>query len=85
MLRIACPWCGPRDETEFHYGGEAAVSRPAEPQACSDRQWAEHLFYRDNLRGPQRERWFHQYGCRHWFVLQRDTLDHRWLDGEPPA
>ena len=23
MLLIRCPWCGPRDETEFHYGGQA--------------------------------------------------------------
>ncbi|MSZ33836.1 MAG: sarcosine oxidase subunit delta, partial [Actinobacteria bacterium] len=20
MLHIPCPYCGPRDETEFHYG-----------------------------------------------------------------
>ena len=25
MLLISCPNCGPRDETEFHYGGQAHV------------------------------------------------------------
>ena len=31
MLLIPCPWCGPRDEIEFHYGGEAHIARPADP------------------------------------------------------
>ncbi len=25
MLLIACPWCGPRDETEFNCGGEGHI------------------------------------------------------------
>ena len=28
MLLITCPWCGPRDETEFHYGGQAGRGLP---------------------------------------------------------
>ncbi len=28
MLRIPCPWCGERDETEFRYRGDAS-STPA--------------------------------------------------------
>ncbi|MBC7781148.1 MAG: sarcosine oxidase subunit delta [Proteobacteria bacterium] len=28
MLLIACPYCGPRDQTEFNYGGDASVRRP---------------------------------------------------------
>ena len=31
MQLIACPWCGPRDEIEFSYGGQAAVAYPADP------------------------------------------------------
>ena len=27
MLLIPCPWCGPRDEVEFRYGGEAHIAR----------------------------------------------------------
>ena len=37
MLLIACPWCGPRDEDEFHYGGQAGVAYPADPAALSRR------------------------------------------------
>jgi sarcosine oxidase subunit delta len=29
MLRIRCPWCGERDETEFRYRGDASQTRPA--------------------------------------------------------
>ena len=29
MLLIPCPWCGPRSQIEFTYGGDATVKRPA--------------------------------------------------------
>ena len=35
MLLIACPNCGPRDETEFHYGGQAHVAYPENPDALT--------------------------------------------------
>jgi sarcosine oxidase, subunit delta len=70
VLKISCPWCGPRDEPEFRWGGELVV-RPA-PQV-SDEQWAEYLFYRENPRGLVRERWLHAFGCRQWFIVVRDT------------
>lgn len=38
MLLIKCPWCGERDETEFSYGGEAAIKRPQDPKALDDKQ-----------------------------------------------
>jgi len=28
MLRIPCPWCGVRDESEFRYRGDATRNRP---------------------------------------------------------
>ena len=40
MHLIACPWCGPREETEFSFGGQAHVAYPADPSALSDEQWA---------------------------------------------
>ena len=89
MLRIPCPWCGLRDLGEFRYGGEAGVERPEDPAACSDQDWADYLYYRNNLKGPQRERWVHIHGCRQWFELSRDTLTHEWFEQrkstEPPA
>ena len=87
MLRIPCPYCGPRDETEFHYGGQAHVAYPADPDALDDAAWAEYLFVRDNPKGEWAERWAHSGGCRRWFNLIRDTATHSVLQsyeaGEP--
>ena len=60
MMQIPCPWCGPRNEVEFHYGGQAGVSYPADPQAVSDVDWAHFLFYRANPKGMFTERWQHR-------------------------
>jgi heterotetrameric sarcosine oxidase delta subunit len=80
MMRIECPWCGLRDQTEFRYGGQAGVLRPADPAAASDEAWADYLFYRDNPQGRQHERWVHAWGCRQWFEVVRDTLTHEILE-----
>lgn len=77
MLLISCPHCGPRDETEFHYGGQAHVPYPENPAELSDREWAEFLFYRDNTRGAFAERWLHGTGCRQWFNVLRDTVTYK--------
>lgn len=76
MLLLTCPWCGPREETEFHYGGQAHVPFPDDPKALTDEQWAQYLFYRDNPKGPFAERWAHTIGCRRWFHAVRDTSTH---------
>ncbi|OXY92430.1 sarcosine oxidase subunit alpha family protein [Streptomyces diastatochromogenes] len=73
MLLIPCPWCGPRDEAEFHYGGQAHVPYPQAPAALTDEEWARYLFFRDNPKGPFAERWSHAAGCRRWFNAVRDT------------
>jgi len=77
MLLIPCPWCGPRDETEFRYGGQAGIVRAADPSALDDAEWAAFLFLRDNPKGRFRERWVHTAGCRRWFNLVRDTVSHQ--------
>ncbi|MDE0455487.1 MAG: sarcosine oxidase subunit delta [Gammaproteobacteria bacterium] len=77
MLLIECPWCGPRAETEFSYGGEAGIERPADPYALSDAEWADYLFFRSNPRGAHRELWNHAQGCRRWFGVERDTVSYR--------
>ncbi|WP_457973581.1 sarcosine oxidase subunit delta [Arthrobacter sp. D1-17] len=74
MLLISCPNCGPRDETEFHYGGQAHVAYPDNPNELNDREWAEYLFYRENTKGTFAERWVHSTGCRQWFNMLRDTV-----------
>ncbi len=76
MLLIRCPWCGPREEVEFRYGGQAHIAFPADPEALSDAAWGEWLFHRDNPKGAFRERWVHSAGCRRWFNARRDTVTH---------
>jgi len=74
MLLIPCPNCGPRDETEFHYGGQAHVPYPENPNELSDTEWSRYLFYRENPKGTFAERWVHSTGCRQWFNMLRDTV-----------
>jgi len=76
MLLIQCPWCGPRDESEFSYGGEAHIERPKHPEKLTDDEWADYLFMRTNPRGAHLERWVHTSGCRRWFNVRRDTYTH---------
>ncbi|CCK31787.1 Sarcosine oxidase subunit alpha [Streptomyces davaonensis JCM 4913] len=73
MLLIPCPWCGPRDEAEFHYGGQAHVPYPEDPASLTDEDWSRYLFFRANPKGPFAERWTHTAGCRRWFNALRDT------------
>jgi len=74
MLMIECPYCGPRAEIEFSYGGEAHIKRPQTPDELTDAQWADYLFMRENPQGLYKERWVHTHGCRRWFNAQRDTV-----------
>jgi len=87
MLTIPCPYCGPREETEFTYGGPSHVQRP--PLESSDREWTKYLYHRENTKGPYRERWLHSFGCSRWFNVLRDTTTHEILEvylmGQPSA
>jgi len=74
MLLISCPYCGERAETEFSYGGEAGISRPLDPDALTDTEWADYLFMRTNPRGDYKELWNHAQGCRRWFEVERNTV-----------
>jgi len=76
MLLIECPWCGPRDEIEYRFGGQSHVVRPAKPDEATDDEWAAYLFWRINTKGPHAERWVHEAGCGCWFNVIRDTVNH---------
>ena len=76
MLKIECPWCGPRAEVEFRCGGESHIARPGPAETVSDETWADYLFYRNNPKGVQFERWLHRHGCGQWFNVARDTVTH---------
>ena len=75
MLRINCPVCGLRDETEFTYGGDATVIRPLLTES-DPAKWLDYVFFRDNPRGPHKEYWQHVTGCRQWLAIDRNTLTH---------
>jgi heterotetrameric sarcosine oxidase delta subunit len=77
MQLIDCPWCGPREEVEFHYGGQAGVAYPQAPADLSDEEWARFVFHRANPKGPLHERWSHSAGCRRWFTAVRDTVTYK--------
>jgi heterotetrameric sarcosine oxidase delta subunit len=80
-LLVPCPNCGPRQFTEFSYGGETN-SRPG--PAAPLEQLADYLFVRRNEAGAQQEWWYHRSGCRAWFLAQRDTVTNRFLDSYWP-
>lgn len=86
MLRIACPYCGTRDEVEFHWGGDAHVARPGPD--VGDAAWSDYVFNRNNVKGVQLERWCHVFGCGQWFNVARNTLTHEihavYLMGDTP-
>jgi sarcosine oxidase subunit delta len=88
MLLLPCPWCGPRPETEFRYGGQAHVMRPVNPATVDDATWAAYLYLRDNPKGRHTERWRHLHGCGRFFNCVRETIGDRiaatYKPGETP-
>ena len=77
MLVIHCPVCGIEgEETEFEYGGEAHIKRPAteDPENVSDEAQRDYLYIRKNPRGLHFERWYCARGCGKWFHAARNTL-----------
>jgi len=74
MLRIACPWCGERDETEFRYRGDASRRRP-DGGAAQD-AFSAYVYERDNRCDWHTEWWLHVGGCRQLLKVVRHTLTH---------
>ena len=81
MMQIPCPWCGPRNQVEFTYGGDATLRRP--PPDAPEADWADYVYVRDNPCGPHDELWFHGAGCRSWFKVRRNTRTHEILGSAP--
>ena len=71
-LRIPCPVCGERPQTEFTFGGQERPHAVEDLEADFAR-----VFLPDNDTGIARERWFHALGCRTWFELTRDATTNR--------
>jgi heterotetrameric sarcosine oxidase delta subunit len=86
MILLPCPWCGPRDATEFGYTGEK-TARP-DPRTATPAQWRAYLYLRANVCGWVRETWYHRMGCRRYITVERHTQTNQTRPvpgGEPPA
>ena len=44
MIRIDCPFCGPRDHGEFTYAGDATKVRPAHGSTDME-AWLDYVYY----------------------------------------
>jgi len=82
MLRLPCPYCGLRDETEFSYIGEANLHRP-EAEADAEAFFT-YVYHRKNPRGVHEELWQHTSGCRAFVKVRRNTQTHEVLGSAWP-
>ena len=74
MFILECPNCGPRNVSEFRYGGEVQ-GRP-DPNEASVEEWTQYLYMRQNKLGYHYEWWYHRAGCGKWFIAERHTQSH---------
>lgn len=74
-MRIACPYCGKRDLSEFTYLGDATITRP-EPASEDQSSWNSFVYDRTNPAGMHKEFWQHSGGCRQTLIVERSTLTH---------
>ncbi len=71
MKILNCPLNGPRNISEFVYGGEV-VEHP-EPHTSSNAEWADYVFLENNTAGVVREWWYHA-STAYWIIAERDTV-----------
>ncbi len=70
MKILDCPLNGPRNISEFTYGGEY---HPMPGPETDSRDWAEYVFFHDNHAGIVLEWWCHN-ASSFWFLAQRNTI-----------
>ncbi len=83
MILLPCPYCGPRNASEFRYVGELSA-RP-DPNATSVEEWRTFLYTRLNPASWTTETWFHRAGCRQHFVVERHTVTNEVRASRLPA
>ncbi|MHB1928279.1 MAG: sarcosine oxidase subunit delta [Acidimicrobiales bacterium] len=83
MMRIPCPFCGPRNSNEFAYKGES--KRRPDPAVATPEDWRAYLYTPDNPEGWVREGWVHRAGCRRYLKVERHTLTNEIRSVEPAA
>lgn len=70
MKIMICPLNGPRNISEFSYGGE--VREMPDQNTCTDEQWADYVFNKDNQIAIVKEWWIHT-PSSYWFIAERHT------------
>ncbi|WOE32448.1 MULTISPECIES: sarcosine oxidase subunit delta [unclassified Acinetobacter] len=71
MKMMRCPLNGLRNISEFTYGGE--LKTMPDQNSCSDEQWADYVFNKNNIAGEVFEWWMHT-PTNYWFIAQRHTI-----------
>ncbi|MFT6032305.1 MAG: sarcosine oxidase subunit delta [Arenicella sp.] len=71
MKLLNCPLNGPRNISEFNYGGE--YHPMPDDQSASSREWVEYVFFHDNKAAIVTEWWCHS-ATSYWFLAQRNTI-----------
>jgi len=74
MKIMVCPLSGPRNISEFTYGGEC--HEMPDPSGCSPSEWVEYVFFPDNKAGVVLEWWLHT-ATSYWFLAERNTITNR--------
>lgn len=71
MIQIPCPYCGPRNSSEFAHIGEKH-DRP-DVATTTPQEWRAYLYVHDNPLGWVTEVWLHRSGCRRYLEVVRHT------------
>jgi heterotetrameric sarcosine oxidase delta subunit len=58
VILLPCPYCGPRNASEFRYVGE--VSERPDPNEAGVDEWRTYLYARNNPAGWTTETWYHE-------------------------
>ncbi len=82
MKMMRCPLNGPRNISEFVYGGE--VTEMPDPQSCSEREWADYLFMEENKKGIVKEWWLHA-PTSYWFIAERNRATNEIIKTSPAS
>jgi len=65
---------------EFSYLGAAKLM--SRPDGADQAAMYDYVHHRDNPAGPNPELWLHDYGCRAWLHVVRNTITHEVLSIE---
>ncbi len=82
MKIMHCPLNGPRNISEFTYGGE--LETMPNPNTASTEEWVEYVFFDHNSAGVVREWWCHT-PTSYWFIAERHTVTDKILHTYPAS